>query len=241
MPAAASVRTARSSRPRSAARPSGRAGAARTRGAAPGVAGGSARAAASSARNASSCAADGRSPCHKQPGRFLERGALGQLADRIPGDDRARRARRRRRLRRCRGRDDAFESAVDHRCDRDVAMYDSVNVDSSINMNANDSWMTVPARLRGLLASAARRSTRMSAADTSARRPAPGPSRERCYSRDDVERLRRRTEERRDPDKAAAARFSGACRSSNRRSRSSTASGSITAATTPWRWRRHDR
>ena len=33
---------------------------------------------------------------------------------------------------------------------------------------------------------------------------APGPSRERRYSRDDVERLRRRTEERRDPDKAAA-------------------------------------
>jgi citrate synthase len=32
----------------------------------------------------------------------------------------------------------------------------------------------------------------------------PGSSRERGYSRDDVERLRRRTEERRDPDKAAA-------------------------------------
>src|SRR5690349_15054319 len=34
--------------------------------------------------------------------------------------------------------------------------------------------------------------------------PAPGASRERHYARDDVERLRRRTEERRDPDKAAA-------------------------------------
>src|ERR687892_2254432 len=33
---------------------------------------------------------------------------------------------------------------------------------------------------------------------------APGSSRERRYSRDDVERLRRRTEERRSPDKAAA-------------------------------------
>jgi citrate synthase len=32
----------------------------------------------------------------------------------------------------------------------------------------------------------------------------PGPSRDRQYSRDDVERLRRRTEERRDPGKAAA-------------------------------------
>src|ERR687887_582043 len=32
----------------------------------------------------------------------------------------------------------------------------------------------------------------------------PGSSRERQYAREDVERLRRRTEERRDPDKAAA-------------------------------------
>ena len=32
----------------------------------------------------------------------------------------------------------------------------------------------------------------------------PGPSRARAYAREDVERLRRRTEERRDPDKAAA-------------------------------------
>src|SRR5262245_38912975 len=31
-----------------------------------------------------------------------------------------------------------------------------------------------------------------------------GPSRERLYSREDIERLRRRTEARRDPDKAAA-------------------------------------
>jgi citrate synthase len=34
--------------------------------------------------------------------------------------------------------------------------------------------------------------------------PVPGSTRERAYARDDVERLRRRTEERRDPDKAAA-------------------------------------
>src|SRR5580765_7437590 len=32
----------------------------------------------------------------------------------------------------------------------------------------------------------------------------PGSTRERTYSRDDVERLRRRTQERREPDKAAA-------------------------------------
>src|SRR6266850_7852263 len=35
-------------------------------------------------------------------------------------------------------------------------------------------------------------------------RSGPGSSRERRYARDDVERLRRRTEERRNPDKAAA-------------------------------------
>ena len=34
--------------------------------------------------------------------------------------------------------------------------------------------------------------------------PTPGPARDRRYSREDVERLRRRTEERREPDKAAA-------------------------------------
>lgn len=34
--------------------------------------------------------------------------------------------------------------------------------------------------------------------------PTPGPSRDRVYARDDVERMRRRTEARRNPDKAAA-------------------------------------
>ena len=34
--------------------------------------------------------------------------------------------------------------------------------------------------------------------------PRPGSTRERIYARDDVERLRQRTEERRDPDKALA-------------------------------------
>src|SRR5215470_18452417 len=34
--------------------------------------------------------------------------------------------------------------------------------------------------------------------------PRPGSTRERIYARDDVERLRRQTEERRDPDKARA-------------------------------------
>ncbi len=40
---------------------------------------------------------------------------------------------------------------------------------------------------------------------------ASGASRERRYSRDDVERLRRRTEERRDPDKAAARALQWGC------------------------------
>jgi citrate synthase len=34
--------------------------------------------------------------------------------------------------------------------------------------------------------------------------PTPGPARDRLYSRDDVDRLRRQTEARRDPDRAAA-------------------------------------
>src|SRR5262245_3796492 len=39
--------------------------------------------------------------------------------------------------------------------------------------------------------------------------PMPGSSRERGYARDDVERVRRRTEERRHPDKAAARALQG--------------------------------
>ena len=64
----------------------------------------------------------------------------------------------------------------------------------------------------------------------------PGSARARGYARDDVERLRRRSEERRAPDKAAAGRCSGGCRCWSRRSRSSTAVASSTAATTRSAW-----
>lgn len=47
----------------------------------------------------------------------------------------------------------------------------------------------------------------------------PGRPRERRYSRDDVERLRRKTEERRDPDKAAARALHWGLRSWNLRLR----------------------
>ena len=82
-------------------------------------------------------------------------------------------------------------------------MYDRVNVDSTINMRQHSSWMSAAdaSALLGisrttLYAYVSRGFVRSQAT--------PGPSRERRYSRDDVERLQRRTEERRNPDKAVA-------------------------------------
>jgi citrate synthase len=82
-------------------------------------------------------------------------------------------------------------------------MYHRVNVDWSINMSADNPWMGADeaARLLGvsrttLYAYVSRGYVRSQAT--------AGPSRERLYSRDDVERLRRRTEARRNPDKEAA-------------------------------------
>jgi citrate synthase len=82
-------------------------------------------------------------------------------------------------------------------------MYDRVNVDSTINMSQRPSWISAAdaATLLGvsrttLYAYVSRGFVRSQAT--------PGPSRDRRYSRDDVERLRRRTEERRNPDKAVA-------------------------------------
>ena len=83
-------------------------------------------------------------------------------------------------------------------------MYDVVNVDWSINMSeARHSWIAASeaSRLLGvnratLYAYVSRGFIRSQAA--------PGATRERLYSHDDAERLRRRTEERRAPDKAAA-------------------------------------
>ena len=82
-------------------------------------------------------------------------------------------------------------------------MYDRVNVDSIINMRQRPSWMSAAdaSALLGisrttLYAYVSRGFVRSQAT--------PGPSRERRYSRDDVQRLQRRTEERRNPDKAVA-------------------------------------
>jgi citrate synthase len=82
-------------------------------------------------------------------------------------------------------------------------MYDLVNVDSAINMKRPPSWISAAdaSALLGvsrttLYAYVSRGFVRSQAT--------PGPSRERRYSRDDVERLQRRTEERRNPDKAVA-------------------------------------
>jgi citrate synthase len=83
-------------------------------------------------------------------------------------------------------------------------MYDAVNVDWAINMSeARHSWIAASeaSRLLGvnratLYAYVSRGFIRSQAA--------PGATRERMYSHDDVERLRRRTEARRAPDKAAA-------------------------------------
>jgi citrate synthase len=83
-------------------------------------------------------------------------------------------------------------------------MYDAVNVDWRINMNdGHHAWIGAAeaSQLLGvsrttLYAYVSRGFVRSQAS--------PGSTRERTYSRDDVERLRRRTEERREPDKAAA-------------------------------------
>ena len=82
-------------------------------------------------------------------------------------------------------------------------MYDSVNVDLSINMNANDGWMSAGEAARLLKVSRTTLYAYVSRGYVRSQ-PTPGPSRDRLYSRDDVDRLRRQTEARRDPDKAAA-------------------------------------
>ena len=82
-------------------------------------------------------------------------------------------------------------------------MYDRVNVDSSINMNSDHSWIGADEASGLLRVSRATLYAYVSRGFVRSQATA-GPSRQRLYSRDDVERLRRRTEARRDPDKAAA-------------------------------------
>jgi citrate synthase len=83
-------------------------------------------------------------------------------------------------------------------------MYNCVNVDRSINMTTGTSSWIDAAEASGRLGVS--RATLYAYVSRGYLRSQslPGSSRERAYSRDDVERLRRRTEERRNPDKAAA-------------------------------------
>ena len=82
-------------------------------------------------------------------------------------------------------------------------VYDAVNVDCEINMSSDRSWMSAEDASRAL------RVTRTTLYAYVSRgfvrsESGSGASRARRYSRDDVERLQRRTEGRRDPDRAAA-------------------------------------
>jgi citrate synthase len=82
-------------------------------------------------------------------------------------------------------------------------MYDRVNVDRSINMTTDHSWMGAADASRLLRVSRTTLYAYVSRGYVRSQATA-GRSRERLYSRDDIERLRRRTEARRDPDKATA-------------------------------------
>jgi citrate synthase len=79
-------------------------------------------------------------------------------------------------------------------------VYYRVNIDSAINMST---WIDAAEAARILDVSRATLYAYVSRGFVRSR-ATTGKSRERRYSRDDVERLRKRTEERRDPDKAAA-------------------------------------
>jgi citrate synthase len=70
-------------------------------------------------------------------------------------------------------------------------------------MNADRPWMTAADAARALRVSRATLYAYVSRGFVRSE-SVPGSSRERRYARDDVERLQRRSEERRDPDKAAA-------------------------------------
>jgi citrate synthase len=82
-------------------------------------------------------------------------------------------------------------------------MYDRVNIDCSINMSADYAWIGAEEAARLLRVSRPTLYAYVSRGYVRSQATA-GTSRERLYSRDDVERLRRRTEARRDPDQAAA-------------------------------------
>jgi hypothetical protein len=135
----------------------------------------------------------------EQPRGFLECGVGGDFADRVPRNDQL--AAFPVDVAQTRGRgNDSFETSHDPTV---PPMYDDVNVDYEINMTSDRSWMTADDASRTLQVT---RSTLYAYVSRGFVRSEsrPGATRERRYSRDDVERLRRRTEGRRDPDKAAA-------------------------------------
>lgn len=87
---------------------------------------------------------------------------------------------------------------------RNVApVYAGVNIDSSINMTGDPLWMAAAEAASVLRVNRATLYAYVSRGYIRSQ-ATPGGSRQRGYSREDVERLRQRTEERRSPDKAAA-------------------------------------
>jgi citrate synthase len=82
-------------------------------------------------------------------------------------------------------------------------MYDPVNIDSTINMTRERLWISASDAATALGVSRATLYAYVSRGYVRSQATA-GSTRERGYSREDVERLRRRTEERRRPDKAVA-------------------------------------
>jgi citrate synthase len=84
-----------------------------------------------------------------------------------------------------------------------VRVYDRVNIDSVINVMKEHTWMTAAEASKAL---GINRSTLYAYVSRGFIRSEAraGKTRERRYSREDVERLKRRNEERRDPEKAAS-------------------------------------
>jgi citrate synthase len=82
-------------------------------------------------------------------------------------------------------------------------VYDRVNIDSSINVMKEQTWMTAAEAAKALGINRATLYAYVSRGFIRSEARS-GKTRERRYSREDVERLKRRNEERRDPEKAAS-------------------------------------
>jgi citrate synthase len=82
-------------------------------------------------------------------------------------------------------------------------VYHAVNIDLAINMTGQPLWMSADAAAKALRVSRATLYAYVSRGLVRSQ-ARPGSVRERQYAREDIDRLQRRAEERRDPDKAAA-------------------------------------